>query len=155
MQKVTLIAVGSVKTPWVREACSDFIMRFPGHCDFSMIEVQASKSKDPHRQSAEESERLLKAAEAAGGMTWLLDERGDRKTSTAFADDVRDAHDIGDHMVFLLGGSYGVNDDVRRAVDRSLRLSDMTLPHELCRAVFLEQLYRAFQIISGGKYHHA
>jgi 23S rRNA (pseudouridine1915-N3)-methyltransferase len=113
-----------------------------------------SKGRTPDQQCAEESERLLRYIERAEGQVYILDETGDRLTSPQFSEMITKARDAGTPMVFVLGGAYGFTDVVRKA-GKTLRLSDMTLPHELCRVLFLEQLYRAGEIARGSQYHHA
>ena len=85
---------------------------------------------------------------------WLLDERGKAMTSPEFAAEMGRAKDMGRELVFVLGGAYGFTEGVRNKIAKKLRLSDMVLPHELCRVVFLEQVYRAGEIGRGSGYHH-
>ena len=88
------------------------------------------------------------------GQVWVLDETGNAFTSESFARELEKVVDRGDQVIFVIGGAYGLTDAVRSRADRIIRLSDMTMAHELCRAVFLEQLYRAEQILKGTGYHH-
>ena len=117
------------------------------------MELPASKEKDPDRQREDESTRLLGAAKKLDGDLWILDERGKGMTSEIFAKELGKAHDTGTTLIFILGGAYGLTDAVRSA-GRLLRLSDMTLPHELCRVMFLEKLYGVGEINRGTGYHH-
>lgn len=144
------MAVGSLKTSWAKEGCQQYLDRI----DLNLIEVPASKQKDPQRQSAEESEALLARIEKLDGQVWALDETGTGYTSHAFAQELEKQVDQGIPVIFVLGGAYGLSDEVRKRADRLIKLSDMTFPHELCRIVFLEQFYRAHQIRKGSGYHH-
>jgi len=119
-----------------------------------LVEIPASKERDPDRQMQEESERLLEALSKREGEIIVLDERGKGMSSEEFSTALTGASDQGRSLLFVLGGAYGLSDAVRERADRILRLSAMTLPHELCRVVFLEQLYRAVQIQKGSGYHH-
>jgi len=96
---------------------------------------------------------LIDSANKIGGALFVLDEKGKGMTREQFSQLVGMAKDQGTHLVFLLGGAYGLTDDAKKS-GRAIRLSDMTLPHELCRVVFLEQLYRATEILKGSGYHH-
>ncbi|MDD5041443.1 MAG: 23S rRNA (pseudouridine(1915)-N(3))-methyltransferase RlmH [Candidatus Peribacteraceae bacterium] len=154
MQKVTLLCVGSLKFPWVRQGCEEFIGRLRHAFTLDVMEVSASKQTDPAKQQAEESTRLLAALEKREGEVWVLDERGKAMTSVEFSVAIGKARDAGLSIIFVLGGAYGLTDAVRTRADRILTLSDMTFPHELCRLVFLEQLYRASEILKGSGYHH-
>lgn len=155
MQRITLLCVGALKTPWLKQGCEGYIGRIRNAFSFDVAEIPASKQKDPSKQREEESQRLLKILEKNQGAIWVLDERGKGMDSSLFAESLGRARDDGRPMVFVLGGAYGFTDAVRARADRLLRLSEMTFPHELCRLVFLEQLYRASEILRGSGYHHA
>lgn len=154
MQRITLLAVGSVKESWAKEGCAFYDARLRRAITFGVAEIAASREKDPAKQREDESARLLASARKIGGEIWVLDETGEEMATKDFAEMIGTARDRGVHLVFLLGGAYGLTDDVKNAGKR-LRLSSMTFPHELCRIVCLEQLYRATEILKGSGYHHA
>lgn len=154
MQRITILTVGRLKAAWAKDACEEYGARLRPSATFAVVELPAGKSPDPVKQREEESRAILKALSKTEGDMWLLDEKGERMTSHEFAFVLSQARDSGTPLTFILGGAYGVAPDVRTAVRRSLRLSDMTLPHELCRVFFLEQLYRGFEIAKGSGYHH-
>lgn len=154
MQKITLLCIGSAKESWAKDACAFYLERLERAAKFEVVELPASKEKDPEKQRRDESARLIDSANKLGGALFVLDETGKGMTSEQFSQLVGAAKDQGTHLVFLLGGAYGLVDDVKHAGKR-IRLSDMTLPHELCRVVFLEQCYRATEILKGSGYHHA
>lgn len=150
MKLRTLLCVGSVKTGWVREGCKQYLDR----SDVIVAEVPASKQKDSAKQEAEECEVLLSRLKEIDGQVWVLDETGKHCSSQVFSDALAELKDHGIPVTLVLGGAYGLNDAVRARADRIIALSEMTLPHELCRIVILEQLYRADQIMKGSGYHH-
>lgn len=154
MQKVTLLTVGSPRSSWIKDGIEEYICRLLGAFDFNILPVQASKSKDPNKQCKEESQRLLSAIEKQEGDIWVLDESGKEFSSKEFADAISQAGDIGIKITFVLGGAYGLSDEVRSRADHIIALSRMTFPHELCQLIFLEQLYRVTQIQKGSGYHH-
>lgn len=154
MQRITLLCIGSLKSSWAKAACEDYADRLGHALAFDIAELPASKAREPEKQRAEESQRILAALEKRRGAVWVLDERGKEMTSAAFSKELEMTKDRGEEMIFVLGGAYGLNDAVRKQANRLLRLSAMTLPHELCRVVFLEQLYRALEIQRGSGYHH-
>ena len=145
-----VLAVGSLKTSWAKDACAQYL----GRLGIEIVELSASKQKDPKKQQKEECEAIVAALEKRAGITWILDERGVELTSTALADQLQNLRDSGQKLTIVLGGAYGLNDAVRAKGDKILCLSSMTLPHELCRVLLLEQLYRADQICKGTGYHH-
>ncbi|MFH0851802.1 MAG: 23S rRNA (pseudouridine(1915)-N(3))-methyltransferase RlmH [Candidatus Peregrinibacteria bacterium] len=155
MQRITLLCVGPIRTKWIVEGCAHFLGRLGHAIQMEVIEIPAGKQIDPNRQQAEESERLLEAIMKREGDIWVLDERGKALTSPVFASSLGALRDAGRTAIFVLGGAYGFTDAVRKRANRVLKLSDMTFPHELCRLVFLEQLYRATEIYKGSGYHHA
>ena len=155
MQRITLLCVGKIKTSWINDGCTEYIGRLRGAAKMDVIEVPAGKEKDPAKQRDEEGQKILSAIEKLrDAEVWVLDEKGERMASHEFAFFLGQAKDIGRHLVFVLGGAYGLSADVRKSAKGSIRLSDMTFPHELCRLVFLEQLYRGFEIAKGSGYHH-
>jgi 23S rRNA (pseudouridine1915-N3)-methyltransferase len=148
--KVVLLAVGSVKTPWAKEGCAQYLDRL----SIEVLEVPASKQKDPVKQSSEESASIAKRLEKLHGKVWVLDERGEAMTSEEFSEALESLSDFGESVIFVLGGAYGLSEEIRSKADRLIRLSDMVFPHELCAVVLLEQIYRAGQISKGTGYHH-
>ncbi len=154
MHHVTLLAVGRLKSSWALDGCEEYIGRLRHHLKLELIELPASRQKDSAKQRAEESEQIIHSLQRLKGELWLLDEYGKDVSSPQFAEFLGKARDRGTPLTFIVGGAYGVTDAVRGAVKGSIRLSDMTLPHELCRLVFLEQLYRACEIAKGSGYHH-
>jgi 23S rRNA (pseudouridine1915-N3)-methyltransferase len=153
MHRITLLCIGTLKFPWAREAAEDCAKRLEHSLKLEIVELSPSKARDPERQREEESDRIIAALEKRRGAVWVLDEQGKEMTSVAFSKELQTLKDRGEEMTFVLGGAYGLSDAVRKK-GRLLRLSAMTLPHELCRVVFLEQLYRAVEIERGSGYHH-
>ena len=153
MQKIILLTIGRLKESWSRDACSFYADRLKHVLKLEIVELPPSRETDARRQVDDESRRILKFIEDYEADVWVLDERGKAMTSPVFAEEVSRARDSGRTLVFILGGSYGLSDAVR-ATGKQMKLSDMVLPHELCRVVFLEQLYRATEIAKGSGYHH-
>lgn len=154
MQKITLLCIGSPKRAWHTEACKQYTERLSHDVQFDIIEVAASKQKDPAKQADEESQALLDKLSKSDADVWVLDERGREYTSVEFARSLSEYRDNGRALVFVLGGAYGLTDIVRKQANQLFALSRMTLPHDLARVFFLEQLYRAQQIQKGTGYHH-
>ncbi len=152
MQRVVLLCIGSLKESWTKAGAQQYIDRLRD-IRLEVVELAPSKQKDSEKQRSEESERLIAAAKKYDGKIVVLDEKGEHVTSQQFASQLQTSRDRGETTVFILGGSYGLNDDVRVAAP-SIRLSDMVLPHELCRVFLVEQLYRAQEIMKGSGYHH-
>ena len=154
MQRVHLITVGSLKSSWAVEGCNEYLDRIKRQLTFELLELPPSKQKDPAKQSEEESQSILKALEKLEGDVWVLDERGKQLDSNSFAEAFQSAKDSGSQLVFVIGGAYGLSEEVRNRADHILSLSASVLPHELCRLVFLEKIYRSTEIMKGSGYHH-
>ncbi|MGH7713867.1 MAG: 23S rRNA (pseudouridine(1915)-N(3))-methyltransferase RlmH, partial [Gemmatimonadaceae bacterium] len=114
-------------------------------------EIRAAKANDADSIRKAESERLLHAAGDARLI--VCDESGKGLTSRAFADLMQSLREQASDVAFVIGGAFGVTDDVRRAAHRVVALAPWTLPHELARLVLAEQLYRAGTILKGEPYH--
>ena len=152
--KISIVAIGQRQPRWADEAIADFLKRFPTDFSVSVRELkpEARDGRPPERIRAAEAERL-RAALPAGCVTVALDERGRDLTSAAFAEQLGRWRDRGDSPVFVIGGPDGLTDELRRGAQLLLRLSSMTLPHALARLLLVEQLYRAWSILSRHPYH--
>ncbi len=121
--------------------------------------------RGPYQEVTEQYKKYLKAfarleilevkelAELPAGAI-LLDERGKEMESKAFAKFVGGFEDRGEPITFVIGGPFGFEEATKKQARHTLRLSTMTLPHDLARIVLLEQLYRAFTILRGKTYHY-
>ncbi len=147
MHRLTLLSVGKVKTSWIKDGCDLFVNRLSHSCDFSERVLGAGDEK-------EERQKIIDALEKIDGVIVVLDDKGTEFSSSEFASWVGKNRDVGQSVTFVLGGAYGLDDRIRAKATLVLSLSRMTLPHELCKLVFLEQLYRAHSILAESGYHH-
>jgi 23S rRNA (pseudouridine1915-N3)-methyltransferase len=154
--KLAIVAIGQRQPRWADDAIGDFIKRFPPEFSVSLRELKPEPrdGRPPERIRSTESERL-RAALPAGCLAVALDERGRDLTSAAFAEQLGRWRDRGESPAFLIGGPDGLSEELRRGAQLVLRLSSMTLPHALARLLLVEQLYRAWSILSGHPYHRA
>ena len=154
VQKITLLTIGRVKSSWIAAGCQEYLERLRPSVKLTITEIPPSRQKDSEKQRQEESEQILHSLERECGDIFLLDEAGERMASKQFSVFLSKAEDMGLPLTFIIGGAYGVSEQVKSAARGSIRLSDMTLTHEMSRLVFLEQLYRATEIRKGSGYHH-
>ena len=154
MHRITILTVGRIKAFWISDGCAEFTTRLKLHFNVMVQEIPPSRQKDPEKQKQEESEQILHALEKQRGDIFLLDEAGESMTSKQFSIFLGKASDVGISLTFIIGGAYGVSDGVKDVVRGTIRLSDMTLTHEMARLLLLEQLYRASEILRGSGYHH-
>lgn len=157
--KVTIAAVGKLKEKYLKEGIGEYSKRLSRFCDLQLVEVEDEQAPDTLSPAQEEQ---LKKKEAArllaklkeGTFLIVLDVRGEKKTSEAFAASLQNCFTSGrSNITFLIGGSLGLDPEILKKADLRLSLSDMTFPHQLTRLVLLEQLFRAFKIINGETYH--
>ncbi len=147
VHKISLLTVGKPKTPWILDGCDVFAERLKKQCDFSERVLSAGSLQ-------EENDRVLKALEKAEGAIVVLSHTGKEHSSPELAAWISKQRDTGRPVAFVISGAYGADDRVLAKAHMVLSLSRMTFPHELCKLIFLEQLYRAHAIIAGTGYHH-
>lgn len=155
--KITLLTVGKTDRDWVRQGLDIYVSRLKHYIPFAMTEIPelknvSSLSKDQIK--TREGELILKNIRPTDDVI-LLDERGKQYSSMEFAKVLQDKISyIGKDIVFIIGGAYGFSDDVYQRADSKISLSRMTFSHQMVRAIFAEQIYRAFTIMKGEPYHH-
>jgi len=159
MLNVSLLCVGKLKEAYWRDACAEYEKRLGAFCRFRLIEVAEERLPDnpsPAQITATveaEGKRLLDQLPKDCAVVPLCIE-GKEMDSPALADRMqRWAVEGTSHIAFIIGGSWGLSDAVKNRAALRLSMSPMTFPHQLARVMVLEQVYRAFQISAGGKYH--
>ena len=157
--KIKIACVGKLKDSFNREAVAEYAKRLSRFCTFEVQEVADEKAPEALSPAEEaqvlerEGERLL-ARIQPGEYVVCLAIDGKRLRSEQFAALLSDAFEKQSSTVtFVIGGSLGLSPRVLARADYRLSLSDMTLPHGLCRAVLAEQIYRAFKINAHEPYH--
>jgi len=152
--KVVVAAVGKLRRREWKTVQADYLQRLQRFTDVRLVEVKDAVGRGYPDAVAvrREGKQLLKVSEAAQRRI-LLTSDGDEMSSGRLATFVQAQMETYDQVAFLIGGPLGFADEVSKAADSRLSLSRLTFPHELARIVFLEQLYRAFTILRGHKYH--
>ncbi len=146
---VTILCIGKLKEKYWQDAAAEYIKRLGRFCRLTVTELSESKS-----DSAEEESRELLSHFPKGAFVIALDVKGKRMDSEGFAKKISElALEGKSDICFVIGGSNGFDDTVRSAADLRLSFSDFTFPHQLMRIILLEQVYRAFKINAGEKYH--
>lgn len=155
--KVRLIVVGKTNETYLKEGIEIYLKRLKHYTDFTLIEldeVKGSKSMSMDDYRKKESDKLLQLLDAERII--LLDEKGKSYTSFGFAKKLNNSMIRGVKSIdFVVGGPFGFHENVREKAHESMTLSDLTFSHQMVRLFFVEQLYRAFTIIKGEKYHHS
>lgn len=152
--RTKLVMVGRTERGFVADGVEHYLERTGHWTKVAQAIVPASTNPRPEVQRKEEEAGLLKALPAEGRLV-VLDETGIQLDSPAFAKRLGSWRDQGVREVtFIIGGAYGLTAAVRERADLVLSLSAMTFPHQLVRLLFAEQLYRAWSILHGSRYHH-
>jgi len=152
---VSIICVGKVKEKYIIEGINEFLKRMQSFAKMKIVELKEDGNDSSRNISIEkESEDILKAMEKLGGYNILLDIQGKNFSSEEMSEEIERLTVNGVSSInFIIGGSYGVSESVRKAVDMRLSFSKMTFPHQLMRLILSEQIYRWFSIIKNTKYH--
>lgn len=152
--KLRVLLVGRTERGFVSDGFVHYLERVKKSVPIEVVVLPEAGGGDASQQQRVEAPRIL-AALMPGERVVVLDERGAGLTSVQFAERLGTWRDQSVRQVtFVVGGAYGMTDEVRQRADLVLALSAMTFPHQLVRVLFAEQLYRAFAILSRRPYHH-
>ena len=159
MQRVTVLCVGKLKERFYIDAAAEYVKRLQRHCKLELIELPEQRLPDD--PSPAEIQKALRAEGDAireklpkGGAVIALCIEGKPCSSQELSRRMADFGVQGKtQLTFLIGGSVGLDEDLKRRADWRLSMSPMTFPHHMARIMLLEQIYRAYQIADGTKYH--
>lgn len=154
---IGLIVIGKLKEEYLRSACAEYIKRLGRYCTFELHELDECRLSDSPSEK-EIAAALKKEAEQikkyAKGMIIPMCIEGKQLTSPELSEKLTEAGVSGQSTVtFVIGSSFGLDPEIKSMGALKLSMSKMTFPHQLARVMLLEQIYRAFQIAEGGKYH--
>jgi len=154
--KVHLWAMGASSDDWVSKGEQLYVKRIERYLPFEYKSIQPGKSNtNKLLVLTAEAKWLQQQFDKTPSRIILLDEKGPQWTSEQFALNLEKWRQGSyKRVVFLIGSSYGFDKSIYEMADEKIGLSKMTLPHQLCRLVFLEQIYRACTILKGESYHH-
>ena len=154
---IELVVVGKTDSKEVEALVEMYAKRINRYCKFSittLADVRNTKNMAPSRQKQLEGEAILRLV-GEGDCLTLMDERGAQCTSMEYAQWLQKRMLSGvKRLVLVIGGPYGFSDEVYKRADQKISLSKMTFSHQIVRAIFAEQLYRAFTILHNEPYHH-
>ncbi len=158
MLSVYLICVGKLKEPFYKDACAEYIKRLSAYCKLTLVEIPEVKlSKAPAlgeitNALAKEGDAIRQKIPPSARVAALCVE-GRMRSSEEMARMIPAQGSQDKHLVFLIGGSYGLHPSIKAEASVQLSMSPMTFPHHLARVMLLEQIYRAFKINEGSSYH--
>lgn len=159
MIAVTVIALGKCKERYMREFSAEYEKRLSAFCKLQIVELVPERLPDNPSQSeidralCREAEKIT-AKIPQNAYVFSMCIEGKQMTSEQFSQKISTLAVEGvSNIVFVLGSSFGLAEEIKKQSDFRFSMSEMTFPHQMARVMLLEQLYRAFQIASGGKYH--
>ena len=154
MLKVNLVCVGKVKEKYFADGIAEYAKRLKRFCDFNITEVSEQTAKESSGISAVIDAEGKTVAAKLRGAVYVAAVEGERFSSEKLAKEIKNCADNGQGVItFVIGGSFGLSDEVKKRADKLISFSDMTFPHTLFRLMLTEQIYRAFCIIAGTPYH--
>ncbi len=160
MLRINIICIGKIKEKYFTDAINEYAKRLSAFCRFSIVELTEERIRSNTPNSSQtlevieaEGKRILQKINPSDYVAAMCIE-GKMLSSEELAKTIDDIALSGKSTVdFVIGGSYGLSNAVKHRADLRLSMSRMTFPHQMARAILSEQIYRAFEISSNGKYH--
>ena len=157
--KITIITVGKIKEKYLRDAIAEYSKRLNKYCKLDILEVADEKTPDHASAIVEEQirnkegERILKLLKEDAYVI-TLEIGGKMLDSVEFSQKLEQLGIQGkSHIIFVIGGSIGLGNEILKRSDFAISFSKMTFPHQLMRVILLEQIYRSYRIMNHEPYH--
>ena len=155
--KIKLIIIGKTKSEFLIAGENEYVKRLKHYCKFSELIIPDIKNggKLSKKELRVKEGNLILGSIKNNDYVILLDDKGLTLSSTGFAELLNKKMVSSSHeLIFVVGGAFGFSESVYKRANTKLSLSKMTFSHQMVRLIFKEQLYRAFTILKGEKYHH-
>lgn len=156
---VYIVCIGKLKEKYLADACNEYIKRLAAFCKINVVELPLTPISNSPSQAEinatikDEGKRMLSKIPNGSKIISMCIE-GKLKSSEELSDMISDLAVNGSSTItFVIGGSYGLSDEIKQKSHLKLSMSKMTFPHQIARLMLLEQIYRSFQIMNNGKYH--
>lgn len=156
---ITIVTVGKMKEKYMRDAVQEYVKRLGAYCKIQIIEVADEKTDENASDimcdivKNKEGERISKYIKDDAYVI-TLEIEGKMASSEELAEKIEKLGVSGkSNIVFIIGGSLGLSDAIKKRSNYALSFSKMTFPHQLMRIVLVEQIYRSYRIITGAPYH--
>lgn len=157
--KISIVACGKIKEKYLQAGIAEFVKRLKPYCQLEFIEI--SEEKMPDKPSPAEKRQILQAEGAKllqkipqNSYVFLLDVYGKEFSSEELAAKLDELPLQGhSNFSFVIGGPFGLSEELRQRADQKLSFSRMTFTHQMVRLLLVEQIYRCFKINRGEKYH--
>lgn len=153
--QLKLISVAKKSDNAYTELCNEYWKRLQNYgvkCEVKVLENKTVTQNINHNKESENG--LIIKELGANDFVVALDETGQQFNSIAFANMLQTTMNKTSKITFVIGGAYGLNEEIRKRANAVISLSALTFPHQMVRLILAEQLYRAFSILRNEKYHH-
>ncbi len=148
---ITIITVGKIKEKYIREGIDDYLKRLSKFTKVELIELE-DESFDKAKTLKKEADKILKKINPKSFIV-TLEIDGKELSSIELSELIEKTTITHSNITFIIGGSYGLDEEIKKLSNYKLSFSKMTFPHQLFRLLFLEQLYRSYKIINNEEYH--
>jgi 23S rRNA (pseudouridine1915-N3)-methyltransferase len=155
--KILLLQIDKTQDSYLTEGIEIYAKRLKNYCTFEIVTINVPKAvrQRTHNEQKQEEAKLILAVISPDDQLVLLDEKGKEYSSTEFSGFISQKQNASvKRLVFLIGGPFGFSDSIYKRANLKISLSQMTFSHQMVRLFFVEQLYRAYTILKGEKYHH-
>lgn len=155
--KILLLQIDKTQESYLTEGIEIYTKRLKNYAAFDMFTINVPKAvrQRSHSEQKQEEAKLILSTVLPEDQLILLDEQGKEYSSVAFSNLIAQKQNASTkRLVFLIGGPFGFSEAVYKRANSKISLSQMTFSHQMVRLFFVEQLYRAFTILKGEKYHH-
>ena len=149
---IRIITVGSIKEKYLKDAIDEYMKRLKKYTNIELIEIKDEGLVEEQKAIQLEGEKISKYITPRDYLI-TLEIEGKAFTSEEFADKLNQIQIENSNIVFVIGGSYGLSQELKNKSKLHLSFSKMTFPHQLFRVFLLEQIYRAFKILNNESYH--
>lgn len=149
---IKIICVGKIKEKFMQEAIKEYEKRITKYTKIKIIEVEDFNNNNEQVIKDKEKEKILKYIDSKDYVI-TLEVEGKQLTSTELSEKIESVLNIKPNITFIIGGSYGLDDEIKNISNFKLSFSKLTFPHQLFRVILLEQIYRSYKIINNESYH--
>ncbi len=159
MMNVQLIVLGKLKEKYMKDFASEYEKRLSAYCKMSVVELEPVKLSDNPSQSEIDNAliketKMIKDKIPKNSYIFAMCIEGKQMSSEELSQKLEDIALSGkNNVVFIIGSSFGLSNEIKQMSDFRFSMSKMTFPHKLARIMLTEQIYRGFSISNNGKYH--
>ena len=149
---IKIVCVGKIKETYLKEAIQEYRKRLSKYVKLEIIEINDINDENIQITLTKEKDAMLKFLHK-GDYIICLDIDSSQLSSMELSQKIDKILNINPNITFVIGGSYGLHDDIKKMANERISFSKLTFPHQLFRVILLEQIYRSFKILNNETYH--